>query len=86
MKEPDELRQPIGKAASADQILDKYIQAVGGADGLSKLTSLTAKGTYQGYNDQQYPVDMFAKGGNQISTVIHTSEGDSATTYDGSAG
>ncbi len=30
-KEPDELRQPLGKAVSADQILDKYIQAIGGA-------------------------------------------------------
>ncbi len=29
----------------ADQILDKYVQALGGADALSKLTSYTAKGT-----------------------------------------
>src|SRR5581483_9315850 len=29
----------------ADQVLDKYIQALGGADRLSKLTSYTAKGT-----------------------------------------
>jgi photosynthetic reaction center cytochrome c subunit len=85
-KEPDELRQPAGKAASADQILDKYLQALGGADSLSKVTSLAAKGTYQGYNDEKYPVDLFAKAGNQISTVVHTSAGDSATTYDGSAG
>jgi hypothetical protein len=85
-KETDELRQPAGKAASADQILDKYMQAMGGAERLSKLTSFAAQGTYQGYNDQKYPVDVFAQAGNQISTVIHTSEGDSTTTYDGSAG
>jgi photosynthetic reaction center cytochrome c subunit len=86
-KEPDELRVPSSsKAPSADQILDKYIQAMGGADRLAKLTSFVAKGTYQGYQDEKYPVDVFAKAPNQISTVIHTSAGDSTTTYDGSAG
>ena len=85
-KEPDELRQPLGKALSADQILDKYIQAIGGAVRLAKLTSFAAKGTYQGYQDEKYPVDLFAKAPNQISTVVHTSAGDSTTTYDGRMG
>jgi photosynthetic reaction center cytochrome c subunit len=85
-KEPDELREPISKALSADQILDKYIQAVGGSDRLAKLTSFTAKGIYQGYQDEKYPVELFAKAPNQISTVIHTSAGNSTTTFDGRAG
>jgi len=86
-KEPDELRQPTsGKALSAEQILDRYIQAIGGAEPLAKLTSFAAKGIYQGYQDEKYPVDVFAKAPNQISTVVHTSAGDSTTTYDGSAG
>jgi photosynthetic reaction center cytochrome c subunit len=85
-KELDELREPIGKAASADQILDKYIQAVGGAERLAKLTSFAAKGTYQGYQDEKAPVDVFAKAPNQSSIVVHTAAGDSATTYDGRAG
>ena len=85
-KEPDELREPLGKAVSADQVLDKYIQALGGAERLAKITSFSAKGTYQGYQDEKYPVDIFAKSPNQISTVVHTSAGDSATTYDGRAG
>ncbi len=54
--------------------------------GWAKLTSFAAKGTYQGYQDEKYPVDVFAKAPNQISTVIHTSAGDSTTTYDGRAG
>ena len=86
-KEPDELRPPTsGKALSAEQILDRYIQAIGGAERLAKLTSFAAKGIYQGYQDEKYPVDVFAKAPNQISTVVHTSAGDSTTTYDGSAG
>ncbi len=85
-KEPDQLRQPIGKALSADQVLDKYIQAVGGADRLAKFTSFAAKGTYQGYQDEKYPVDIFAKAPDDISTIVHTSAGDSTTAYDGRAG
>jgi photosynthetic reaction center cytochrome c subunit len=85
-KEPDELRQPMGKTAAADQIIDKYIQALGGADRLSKITGFTATGTYQGYNDEKFPMDVFAKSPNQISTVIHTAAGDSTTTYDGRGG
>ena len=56
-----EFREPVGKTASADQILDKYIQAIGGADRLAKVTSFAAKGTYQGYQDEKYPVDVFAQ-------------------------
>lgn len=85
IKEPDELRESRGKF-SADQILDKYIQAIGGADRLAKITSIAAKGTYQGYQDEKYPVDVYVKAPNQISTVVHTAAGDSATTYDGRAG
>jgi photosynthetic reaction center cytochrome c subunit len=86
-KEPDELRNPTSsKAPSADQILDRYIQAIGGVDRLGKLFSFAAKGTYQGYQDEKYPVDVFAKAPNQISTIIHTSAGDSTTAYNGSAG
>lgn len=85
-KETDELRDPLGKAPPADQILDKYIQALGGAERLGNLTSFAAKGTFQGYQDEKYPVDVFAKAPNQISTVVHTSAGDSTTTYNGSAG
>ena len=85
-KEPDELRQPIGKAIPAEQILDKYILAMGGAENLAKLTSFAAKGTYQGYQDDKYPVDVFVKAPNQLSSVIHTAAGDSATTYDGREG
>ncbi len=86
-KETDELRQPSSsKAATADQILDKYIQAVGGAERLAKLTSFAAKGTFRGYQDEKFPVDVFVKAPNQISTIVHTAAGDSATTCDGRTG
>src|SRR5207244_8115118 len=76
------------KKVSADQILDKYLQAIGGAAQIAKLTSLTAKGTYEGFDtlSTKVPIDIFANAPNQLTTVVHTQNGDSVTTYDGSNG
>lgn len=73
------------KSPSADQILDKYIQALGGAQQLAKVNSYTAKGTYVGFDTDFFkvPVEIFAKGPNQRTTVVHLPDGDSTTAYDG---
>jgi hypothetical protein len=73
---------------SADQILDKYIQAIGGTAALTKLTSFIANGTYEGYEtlSQKVPVEILANAPNQLTTVIHTQTGDSVTTYNGNQG
>jgi len=76
------------KRISADQILDKYLQAIGGAAPAARLTSFTAKGTYEGYDtlSAKVPVDIYANSPNQMSMVVHTQNGDSVTTYDGKNG
>ena len=73
---------------TVDQILEKYIQAVGGAERLANLTSFIAKGTYLGYDTDQskVPVDIYAKAPGQRTTIMHTLIGDSTTTYDGRTG
>ena len=45
-------RQAHG-APSADQIFDKYLQAVGGAQKAAAITSIVFKGTYQGYAEAE---------------------------------
>lgn len=74
--------------AAAEQILDKYIQALGGAQQLAKLSSFSAKGTYSGFdtNSQKVPTEIFAKAPNQRSMINHLPEGDDTTTYDGREG
>ena len=74
--------------ASADQVLDKYLQAIGGPGALAKVTSFTAKGTYAGYDtgDAEIPVEIFAKAPNQRSWVIQTLDGPSYRVYDGTNG
>jgi len=87
-EEPDDVLERDPKAPSADEILDKYIQALGGAQRLANLTSFVAKGTSVGYGPegQERPVEVFAKAPAQRSTIIHTLDGDSTTTYDGRGG
>src|SRR5438876_10925519 len=48
---PDILTQAPG-APTADQLLDKYVQALGGPQRLASLTSLVAKGTSSGYGPE----------------------------------
>jgi photosynthetic reaction center cytochrome c subunit len=85
--DPDEAEAIPGTrvTATADQILDKYLQAIGGAQALGRLTSLTAKGTYEGFDSDfaKVPVDLYAKAPNQRAIVAHMASGDSATVYNG---
>ena len=58
-----------------------------GQNGLGRLTSVAAQGTYLGYEDtQKRPIEIYAKSTGQIANVIHTLSGDRTTTYDGRTG
>jgi photosynthetic reaction center cytochrome c subunit len=76
------------QGVTPDQILDKYIQALGGAQRLGALTSYAAKGISVGYGDEAYDraADIFAKAPAERTTIIHTLSGDNTTAYDGSVG
>ena len=67
----DAVRQESGQP-TADQVLDKYIQALGGAQRLAGLTSVVATGNALGYGDLGGNADftMFAKSPNQRATLI----------------
>ena len=85
--DPDEVEALPGSRVTAtpDQVLDKYLQAIGGAQAVGRLTSFTAKGNYEGFDSDfaKVPVDLYAKGPNQRAVVAHMASGDSATVYDG---
>ena len=76
---------PPAAPSAAEQILDKYIQAIGGAQQLGKLNSFVAKGTYAGFDTdfQKVPSEISAKAPNQLTTTNHLHGGDNTTTYDG---
>ena len=61
----DEPGDPIQQASGqppADQILDQYLQALGGLQRVAALTSVTAKGNYMAYDDvEKSPLEMYAR-------------------------
>lgn len=86
-EEPEEILKQATGAPTPDQVLDKYLNALGGAQRLAALTSLAAKGNYMGYEDtQKRPLEIYAQATGQISTIIHTLGGDRTTMYEGRAG
>jgi len=86
--EPDDLIMQAPNAPPVDKILDRYVQALGGADRLNKLTSYVAKGTSVGYGPEgtERAVEIFAKAPGQRTTIIHTQNGDNITVIDGTNG
>lgn len=81
-------QQPDPAAPTVEQILDKYIQAMGGAQRLAGLTSFTATGTYSGYDTDfaKLPAEVYAKAPGLRTTVIHPPIGQGTTVYDGHNG
>ncbi len=86
--DPDEVEisaAPAAGAPSADQVLNKYIQALGGAQRLASVTSFAGKGTYEGFDTEgdKFPVEVYAKAPNERTTIVHLRAGDNIRTCDG---
>ena len=81
-----EIRRQEPGAPSADQVFDKYLQAVGGAQKAAAVTSIVFKGAHQGYAEPKAPVDIYVKAPNQRTMIVHTDAGDRTATYDGNNG
>jgi len=77
---------------SPESILDRYIQAIGGAQRLAALTSIDAKGVSTGFGGfgGGGAAEIVAKAPDKRSTIIlfkaETERGDQVRTYDGKAG
>src|SRR5438105_7612933 len=70
----------------ADQLLDKYLNAIGGAEALQKVISRVQKGTLIAFGGQHFPVDVYSKAPEKRLTVMHLANGDSVTAFDGKQG
>src|SRR5882672_7854177 len=90
--EIDDLVRSESGQPTADQILDKYVQALGGAQRLAGLTSFVATGTAVAYGELGGNADftIFAKAPNQRTTLItykdHPERGTSSWSFDGRTG
>jgi outer membrane lipoprotein-sorting protein len=71
---------------AADQLLDKYLAAIGGSEALQKVTSLVQKGTLTAFGGQHCPVEVYAKAPDKRVSIMHLQNGDSVTAFDGKQG
>ena len=79
---------PAPGAPTADQLLDRYIADIGGADKWATVTTLVGTGTYGGYDTDFLPVpaEVYSKAPNEQTTVVHPPSGVSTTALDGRLG
>lgn len=82
-KKAEEARASLPRA---EQLLDKYLAAVGGVDALQKITSRVQKGTLTAFGGQHFPVDVYSKAPDKRASVMHLPGGDSVTAFDGKQG
>jgi len=85
-----EPKKPEGEAKentgpSGLQLLDKYVQASGGAAAIDKVTSRVMKGEIV-FGGKSVPIDIYSKDPDKRISFTHLPEGDSVTAFDGHDG
>ena len=80
-----EISRRVSPVPTADEIFNRYIEAVGGAERLAALTSYVGTGRYEGFDSYhgKVAVEVYAKATGERAVFVHTQNGDSVTTYDG---
>ena len=76
--------QPPANLPSAEQILDKYLQAVGGAAALQKISTRIEKGNLI-YGDSKIPYEVFSKSPDKRAAITHDPEGDTISAFNGTS-
>jgi photosynthetic reaction center cytochrome c subunit len=72
-------------APNADDVIQKYVTAIGGADAIRKITSRVAKGSIL-VGDSQTPIEVLTKVPNKRVTITKSGNSESFTAFDGNAG
>jgi photosynthetic reaction center cytochrome c subunit len=86
--EPEPSKAPVTAKPllpPADQLLDKYLSAIGGAAALQKVTSRVEKGKIDAAG-HQFPIEVDAKAPDKRISVMHMPNGLSITAFDGKQG
>jgi Photosynthetic reaction centre cytochrome C subunit len=92
-----EIAQAPGQAPTPDQLIDRFIAAVGGAEVIAKVPARTLKGTVMNYAhiDQVHPerapttvtpIDLMVKGPDKRMVVQHNIAADAVQTLNGTTG
>ena len=69
-----------------EELLDKYLAAVGGAAVVEKITSRGQKGKLLVFGGQSFPAEVYSKAPDKRVSIMHLQGGDSVTGFDGQRG
>jgi outer membrane lipoprotein-sorting protein len=69
-----------------EDLLDRYLAAVGGAAAIEKVTSRVQKGKLMAFGGQTFPAEVYSKAPDKRLSVMHLKDGDSVTAFDGQRG
>ena len=88
VENPDDIVQPAPAQPPAEQVLDKFIAAIGGTQNWATVNSYVAKGSNSGYGPEggKRATEIYAKAPGQRTIIVHTDNGDATTTVDGASG
>jgi photosynthetic reaction center cytochrome c subunit len=81
----DEAAEAHANLPTADEILDKYLAAVGGVDALKKIKSREQKGTIDAMGTQ-YPIEVYSEAPDKRISISHPQGGSSVTAFNGEVG
>jgi len=86
--DPNAMTIVADRRTTVDQVFTKYMQALGGADRVARLTSYTAKGSYAGFNTGggEVPVEIYAKAPDQRAQITRLPDSDNFKIFDGRSG
>ena len=85
LEEAEGENPPVG-APTPQQVVEKYVTAVGGSSAIGKLQSLSEKGTMTVAAGKQIPIEVFTKAPDKRVSISHIPNGDSFTAVDGHVG
>jgi hypothetical protein len=85
MEDPNALEIIPSRQGSVDQVFDKYMKALGGAERVATLTSYIATGRYAGFNTGggDVAIEIFAAAPDRRTQIVHMPIGDAVRTFDG---
>jgi photosynthetic reaction center cytochrome c subunit len=81
-------KKPVENAAlpKPEELLNKYLAAVGGAAAVEKITSRVQKGKLIVFGGQTFPAEVYSKAPDKRVSIMHLQGGDSVTGFDGQRG
>jgi hypothetical protein len=83
--DPNSMNLVRSRTVTPEQVFAKYVQALGGAQKVTALTSFTARGTYGGFNTggADLPIEIDAKAPNQRMQIVRAPDAENVKVFNG---